>query len=126
MSSKALFLTILTGMLISVPADSQHDPPKSETARFGTAEAGRLAFQDYLYGVVRSISKTEMVLDKTALGDEQVFLLSPKTKFILDGKPSSLENFKVGDKVWVDKKKNKAGDMLALKVLTGVEPTKKP
>ena len=83
-------------------------------------------FQDYLYGVVKTISKTELVLDKTALGDEQVFLLSPKTKFIHDGKPSSLENLKVGDMVWVDKKKNKAGDMLAVKVLTGVEATKKP
>ena len=126
MSSKAVFLAVVLGMLISVPADAQHDPPKSETARFGTADDGTRAFQDYLYGVVKSINKAEMVLDKTALGDGQVFLLSPKTKFILDGKPSSLENFKVGDKVWVDKKKNKAGDMLALKVLTGVEPTKKP
>jgi hypothetical protein len=126
MSSKAVFLAVVLGMLIAVPGEAQHNPPKAETARFGTPEAGSLAFQDYLYGVVKSISKTEMVLDKTALGDEQVLRLSPKTKFILDGKPSSLENFKVGDKVWVDKKKNKAGDMLALKVLTGVEPTKKP
>jgi hypothetical protein len=126
MSSKAIFLIILTGMLISVPADAQQNPPKSETARFGTPEAGGQAFQDYLYGVVKSISKTEMVLDKTALGDEQIFLLSPKTKFIRDGKPSSLEKFKAGDKVWVDKKKNKVGDMLALKVLAGVGPTKEP
>ena len=126
MSSKAIFLIIVTGMLISVPADAQHDPPKTETARFGTADDVSRIFQDYLYGVVKSISKTEMVLDKTALGDEQVFLLSPKTKFFLDGKPSSLENFRVGDKVWVDRKKNKAGDMLARKVITGVEPTKKP
>ena len=126
MSSKAVFLAVVLGMLISVPADAQHDPPKTETARFGTAEAGSLSFQDYLYGVVKSISKTEMVLDKTALGDGQVFLLSPKTKFIQDGKPSSLENLKAGDKVWVDRKKNKAGDMLARKVITGVEPTKIP
>ena len=127
MSSKAIFLIIiLTGMLVSVPAEAQHDPPKTETARFGTAEDMSRGFQDYLYGVVKSISKAEMVLDKTALGDGQVFLLSPKTKFIQDGKPSSLENLKVGDKVWVDKKKNKAGDMLAVKVLTGVEPTRKP
>ena len=126
MSSKAIFLAVVLGMLISVPGEAQQDPPKTETARFGTPEAGKLAFQDYLYGVVKSISKTEMVLDKTALGDGQVFQLSSKTKFIQDGKPSSLENFKAGDKVWVDRKKNKAGDMLALKVLTGVEPTKKP
>ena len=125
MSSKEIILIILTGMLISVPADAQHDPPKSETARFGTPDDGSRAFQDYLYGVVKSISKTEMVLDKTALGDEQVFFLSPKTKYIQDGKPSSLENLKVGDKVWVDRKKNKAGDMLARRVITGVEPTKK-
>jgi hypothetical protein len=126
MSSKAIFLTVLLGMLISVPVVAQQDPPKAKTARFGTAEAGSLSFQDYLYGVVKSISKTEMVLDKTALGDDQVLQLSPKTKFIQDGKPSSLENLKVDDKVWVDKKKNKAGDMLAVKVFTGIEPTKKP
>jgi hypothetical protein len=126
MRAKALFLIMLAGILISIPADAQQEPAKPETARFGTPEAGGLAFQDYLYGVVKSISKTELVLDKTALGDGQVFLLSPKTKFIKDGKPSSLENLKVGDMVWVDKKKNKAGDMLAVKVLTGVEPTKKP
>ena len=121
---KAIAPAILLGMLILVPVEAQQDPPKTETARFGTPEAGKLAYQDYLYGVVQSISKTEMVLDKTALGDGQVFQLSPKTKFIQDGKPSSRENIKVGDKVWVDKKKDKAGDMLARKVLTGIEPTK--
>jgi len=124
MSSKTIFLAVVLGLLISVMGKAQQDPPKAETARFGTPEAGRLAYQDYLYGVVKSISKTEIVLTKTALGDEQVFLLSPKTKFIQDGKPSSRENLKAGDKVWVDRKKNKAGDMLALKVFTGVEPTK--
>ena len=124
MSSKAVSLTALLGMLISVPVVAQQDPPKAETARFGTAEAGSLSFQDYLYGVVKSISKTEMVLDKTALGDGQVFQLSPKTKFIQDGRPSSPDNFKVGDKVWVDRKKTKAGDMLARSVITGIEPTK--
>ena len=126
MSAKAIFLTvtILTGMLISVSVDAQRDPPKAETARFGTPDASSQAFKDYLYGVVKSISKTEMVLDKTALGDEQVFLLSPKTKYIHNGKPSSLENLKVGDKVWVDRKKTKAGDMLARSVITGIEPTK--
>ena len=123
---KAIVPAILLGMLISVPVEAQQDPPKTETGRFGAPEDGSRAFQDYLYGVVKSISKTEMVLDKTALGDGQVFQLSPKTKFIQDGKPSSLENFKAGDKVWVDRKKNKAGDMLARKVLTGIEPTKQP
>ena len=124
MNSKAIVLIILTGTLISVPAGAQHKPPKADTARFGTPEAGMLAYQDYLYGVVQSISKTQIVLNKTALGDDQVLLLSSKTKFLQDGKPSSRENIKVGDKVWVDKKMNKAGDLLALKVLTGIEPTK--
>ena len=126
MNSKAIFLAVVLGTLMAIPGEAQQKPPKNETARFGTADDGSRAFQDYLYGVVKSVSKTELVLNKTALGDEQVFLLSPKTKFIQNGKPSSLENLKIGDKVWVDKKKNKAGDMLALKVLTGAEPTKKP
>jgi hypothetical protein len=126
MSSKAIFLAVVLGILISLPGEAQQDPPKTETARFGTADASSYSFKEYLYGVVKSISKTEMVLNKTALGDEQVFVLSPKTKFFHDGKPSSLENLKVGEQVWVDKKKNKAGDMLALKVLTGAEAMKKP
>ena len=125
MSLKAIFLAVVLGLLISISGKGQQDPPKNETARFGTPDDGNRAFQDYLYGVVKSISKTELVLNKTALGDDQVFLLSPKTKFLHDGKPSSPENLKVGDQVWVDKKKNKAGDMLALKVLTGAEPTKR-
>ena len=123
---KAIVPTILLGMLISVPVEAQQDPPKAETARFGATEDVSRVFQDYLYGVVKSISKTEMVLDKTALGDGQVFQLSPKTKFIQDGKPSSLENFKVGAQVWVEVKKDKAKNMLARKVLTGIEPTKQP
>ncbi len=126
MSAKAIFLTvtILTGTLISVSADAQQRTPKAETARFGTPDAGGLGFKDYLYGVVKSIGKTEMVLDKTALGDGQVFLLLPKTKYIHNGKPSSLANLKVGDMVWVDRKKTKSGDMLARSVITGIEPTK--
>jgi len=126
MSIKLIFLTLILGTMISFPVQAQHDTPKNETARFGTPEDVSRVFQDYLYGVVKTISKTEMVLDKTALGDGQVFQLSPKTKFIQDGKPSSQDKFKAGDKVWVDVKKEKTGNMLARKVITGIEPTKKP
>jgi hypothetical protein len=126
MSSKAILFTILLAMLISLPAGAQQNQRKTETARFGTSDDASRIFQDYLYGVVKSISKGEMVLDKTAMGNGQVFQLSPKTKFIQDQKPSSADKLKVGDQVWVDMKKDKAGNMLARKVISGIALAKEP
>ena len=69
----------------------------------------------------------ELLLDKTEFGDSQVFLLEPKTRFIHDGKPSKRADLKVGDMVFVDAKKNKkTGEMIAKKVVTGVNPTSLP
>jgi len=124
MKSKGIIL--LLGILLAMPAVAQHTPPKADTARFGAAEDVSRIFQDYMYGVVKSIGKSEMVLDKTVLGDGQVFQLSPKTKFFQDRKPSTLENFKAGDPVWVEMKKDKAGNMQARKVYTGLAPTNQP
>jgi len=126
MAMKSKGVMLLLGILIAMPAKAQHTPPKADTARFGAPEDVSRIFQDYMYGVVKSINKTELVLDKTVLGNGQVFQLSPKTKFFQDRKPSSLENLKPGDQVWVEKKKDKSGNMLARKVYVGLAPTNSP
>ena len=116
----------MLGILITVPTTAQHDPPRADTARFGAAEDMSRIFQDYMYGVVKSVSKTELVLDKTTYGNEQVFHLSSKTKYFQDRKPSSLDKLKTGDQVWVEMKKDKSGKMLARKVYVGLAPTNSP
>ncbi len=117
---------LVAGILFVLPAGAQHEPPKADTARFGAAEDVSRIFQDYVYGVVKSINKKELVLDKTAYGNGQVFHLSPKTKFFHDRKPSSPDQLKAGDQVWVEMKKDKAGNMQARKVYRGLAPTNYP
>ena len=109
------------------PGQTREEPPKAETARFGNPTATARALQGYVYGVVKKIGTKELLLDKTEFGDSQVFLLEPKTRFIHDGKPSKRADLKVGDMVFVDAKKNKkTGEMIAKKVVTGVNPTSLP
>jgi hypothetical protein len=93
---------------------------KADTARFGDPTSTARPLQDYIYGVVKKIDKTELTLDKTISGVDEVFKLEPKTKFIRDGKQSLLQDLKVGDQVFVEVKKNKkTGDQIAKKVVTG-------
>jgi len=78
-------------------------------------------YADFLYGVVKELNKDEMVLTKTKVGADQTFKFNKKTKFIHDGKGSSLESLKLGDEVWVDADQDKkTGDFFAKKVVTGV------
>lgn len=87
--------------------------------------AGFGKYQNYVYGVVKKISHNEIVLDKTMYGDGQVFKLEHKTKFIHNGKASSLAELKVGEMVWVDAKIKKRGeDKIARKVLSGMPPSR--
>ena len=61
-----------------------------------------------------------MVLTKTKAGVDQTFKFNKKTKFIRDGKGSSLEALKLGDDVWVEPKEDKkTGDLIARKVVSG-------
>lgn len=106
---------------------AQREPKKAETARFGNPTGVARPFQDYLYGVIKKIDSKELVLDKTKFGIEQTVKLGPKTKYIHDGKPSTLEPLKVGDQVYVETKTDKkTGDMMATKVVTGVGATPGP
>jgi ferredoxin-fold anticodon binding domain-containing protein len=80
-------------------------------------------YQNYIYGVVKKVGKDEIILDKTRFGDGQVFKLDHKTKYVDNGKLSTLANLKMGDMVWIDAKiKKKTEEKIAKKVITGVGP----
>ena len=111
------------GQTVDSSVGGGHKPVKTGNARFGDPTSTGRGFQNHIYGVVKKVDKTSLVLDKTEFGDDQVFTLIPKTRFIHDGKPSSLEQIKVGDQIWVQTKRDKkSGNLLAQKVLTGVLP----
>jgi len=77
-------------------------------------------YADFRYGVIKSISPSEIVLTKTASGLDETVKFNKKTKFIHDGKSSSLDSVKVGDKVWVDAHVDKkTGDTIARKIVSG-------
>jgi hypothetical protein len=80
-------------------------------------------YQNYIYGVVKKIRKHELIVDNTRFGNGQVFRLDHKTKYIDNGKRSTLANLKVGDMVWIDAKiKKKTDEKIARKVIKGVGP----
>jgi hypothetical protein len=94
---------------------------KPETARFGNPTTVARQLQDLFYGVIKSLDKKEMVLEKTKFGLDQTIRLNEKTKYVHDGEPSTLDRLKVGDQVWLQiKNDKKTGDMIAEKVLSGV------
>jgi hypothetical protein len=117
------FLALLSCVVGVAYNQAQTEPAKPGEPRFGNASSTGRAFQDYVYGVIKQIDKGDLIVDKTSFGDGQKFKLDRKTKFIHDGKPSAFEDLKVGDKVWIDTKKDKkTGEMTATKVVTGVGP----
>lgn len=97
------------------------EPRKPETARFGNPTTIARQLQDLFYGVIKSVDKNEMVLEKTKYGVDQTIKLNAKTKYVHDGAASTFERLKVGDQVWLRiKNEKKTGDMIAEKVLSGV------
>jgi hypothetical protein len=101
----------------------QAEAPKTGTARFGNPTGTARGLQNYVYGVVKKIGKAELVLDKTEFGDDQPFKLDAKAKYIRDGKPGKLDDFKAGDKVFVQTKKDKkSGNLIATRVVSGALP----
>jgi hypothetical protein len=97
------------------------DPKKAENARFGNPTATARQLQDLFYGVIKSVDKKEMVLEKTKFGTDQTIVLTEKTKVVNDGQPGKIENLKVGDQVWIRTKNDKkTGDMIAEVVMSGV------
>jgi len=124
MKLRNILLCAFLGCLAGVPNTSaQTEPAKPGEPRFGNATSTGRALQDYVYGVIKHIDKEGLMVDKTPFGDGQNFKLDRKTKFVHDGKPSTFEGLKVGDKVWIDvKMEKKSGEMIAKKVVTGVGP----
>ena len=95
----------------------------SATGRLENAISVAGKYQNYVYGVIKEIGKDQIVLDKTRFGNDQVFKLEHKTKFLHNGKRSTLADLKVGDMVWVDAKiEKKKQEKIARKVITGVGP----
>ena len=115
-------LAFATAMLFGICASGQQNNPRQTgTARFGNPTATAQHLQNYIYGVVRRIDKDHLVLDKTEFGDEQPFKLEPKTKYVYNGKAARPGDFKSGDQVFVQiKKDKKTGDMIARRVEAGV------
>lgn len=113
---------ILIGLLAASSALPQtREPAKPETARFGNPTTIARQLQDLFYGVIKTLDKNEMVLEKTKFGVDQTIKLTAKTKYVHDGEASTFDRLKVGDQVWLQtKNEKKTGDMIAEKVLSGV------
>jgi len=131
MKVQIVFLSMLlgAGSLVApavaqvTPSAAQDDknPPKSSTARFGDPSGTGRMYQDNIYGVIKEVNANEIILTKTAAGTDQSVKVIKKTKFIQDGKLSSPDKFKAGDKVIVDVDKNKkTGVLSAKRVISGV------
>ncbi len=102
-------------------------PTLPNNDRFGNPNGIARNYQDYLYGVVAKAGPSGLVLDKTKFGVPQTIQVNKKTKYIRNGKPSTLNQLKAGDQVYVDVKKDKKkGTMLAKKVISGMGATGGP
>lgn len=93
------------------------------TGRWENAISLAGKYQNYVYGVIKKINKNRLILNKTRFGNNQVFDLNHDTKFVHNGKRSTLAKLKIGDMVWIDAKlNNKKHVKIARKVITGVGP----
>jgi len=108
-------------LLMAVPGTAQDKPVKAETARFGDPTGIARKYQNFLYGVIKTLDANGMVLEKTKAGVDQTFKFQPKTKFIRDDKPSSRGDLKVGDQIYVEVHEDKkTGDLYAKRVVSGI------
>jgi hypothetical protein len=97
------------------------DEAPAGTARYGDPTSTARKYQNFLYGVIKTVDANGMMLEKTNAGIDQAFKFQPKTKFIHNDKPSSRQDLKVGDQVYVDVHKDKkTGDLYAKRVISGI------
>jgi len=121
MSLRTVWIPAALCLVLAVPVMAQDKPVKAGTARYGDPTGTARKYQNLLYGVIKTLDANGMVLEKTKSGIDQTFRFQPKTKFIHDDKPSSREDLKVGDQVYVDVHEDKkTGDLYAKKVVTGI------
>ncbi len=121
MNQRTIWIPATLCLVLAVPVMAQEKTVKAGTARYGDPTGTARKYQNLLYGVIKTIDANGMVLEKTKVGIDQTLKFQPKTKFIHDDKPSSRENLKVGDQVYVDVHEDKkTGDLYAKKVVTGI------
>jgi len=119
--SAAVLATLLTATLAAVP-QNEKQPIIASTGRFGDPTSVARKYQDYLFGIVKQVTADQVVLAKTKFGVDQAFKFNKKTKFTLDGKPSTFDKIKVGEGVFIDVETDKkTGDLFAKKVVSGVD-----
>ena len=107
---------------LAAAPQSDKQPVTSSTGRFGDASATARKYQDYLFGIIKELNPNELILTKTKFGVDQTFKLNKKTKFTLDGKASSYDKLKVGDRIFIDVDTDKkTGVLTAKKVVSGVD-----
>jgi hypothetical protein len=120
-------LTAACVSALAAAPQSDKQPVVSSTGRFGDPSTVAIKYRDYLFGIVKQVDANEVVLTKTKYGVDQPFKFTKKTKFFLDGKPSSVDKVKVGDGIYIDVDVDKkTGDQLAKKVICGVDMPKLP
>lgn len=124
MGRRCLILGMLLLAVSPLWAQQPNTPKPPDTSRFGDPNQIARIFQDYLYGVVKSIDKNGVVLDKTPYGLPKTVKFDKKTKFIMNSKPAKLDQFKVGEGVFVQVRTNKkTGDLTAKKLVSGTDVT---
>ena len=116
----ALAAACLTTLDAAPQSDKQ--PVTSSTGRFGDPNSVARKYQDYLFGIVKEVNANEVILAKTKYGVDQAFKFNKKTKFTLDGKPSTYDKLKVGEGIYIDVDTDRrTGDLIAKKVVSGVD-----
>jgi hypothetical protein len=121
MKLRTIWIPATLCLVVAVPATAQNKPVKVGTARYGDPTSTARKYQNFLYGVIKTLDANGMVLEKTKVGIDQTLKFQPKTKFIHDQKPSSREDLKVGEQVYVDVHEDKkTGDLYAKKVVSGI------
>jgi hypothetical protein len=130
MRGSVIGMAVLAGSVVlagTARAQNQSNAPDAPHSRFGNPTSIARIYQTYIFGVVKKVEKSDLILDKTKFGNEQYFKLNKDTKFIRNGKPSHAVLLKPGEMVWIDMKRDKkSGDMIAKKVVVGVAPTGGP
>lgn len=124
MNPGRILITLIAALAFAASAYAQGTKgQETPTARFGNPTGIARKYQSYISGVIKKISKDEIVLTKTRFGVDTTIKLRDKTKYIHDEKPGKLDDLKKGDLVFVDVKKDKkTGEMSAKKIVSGVTP----
>lgn len=100
---------------------SSNAPGAADRLENAISVAGK--YQNYIYGVIKKIEKNRLIVNKTRFGNNQVFMLTHGTKFVNNGKRTTLAKLKVGDMIWIDAKLNKKKhEEIARKIIAGVGP----